>query len=201
VYVVIDIDLAARLSNTNYFVFPSFDHDSAYASLEIGMFPEEPFAYMAFASLKDPDNTRLCPPGHTNFQIMTLAPRGYRAWGVEVGPANGGKYRRNPAYREQKRIITEQLLRQAEKVIGPFRDHIVHIETATPLTQERYTLSTSGTSYGLMSSPNQTGPFRPGYATEIDGLYLVGASTQAGHGIMGAMIGGLSSMSSRPVGE
>ena len=192
VYVVVDIDLAERVPNTNYFIFSSFDTEDDFKTLESGEFPTEPFAYMAFASLKDPGNERLCPPGHTNFQIMTLAPRDYRVWGVEHGPADGQTYRRNSTYKRRKAEVTEALLSQAEKAIGPFRDHIVHLETATPLTQERYTRSTSGTSYGLMASPEQTGPFRPDYTTEIEGLFLVGASTQAGHGIMGAMIGGLS---------
>lgn len=192
VYVVVDIDLSDRVPNTNYFLFSSFDTDEDFKTLESGEFPAEPFAYMAFASLKDPGNERLCPPGHTNFQIMTLAPRDYSVWGVESGPATGQTYRRNATYKQRKADITDTLLAQAEKAIGPFRDHIVHLETATPLTQERYTRSTSGTSYGLMASPEQTGPFRPGYTTEIEGLSLVGASTQAGHGIMGAMIGGLS---------
>ncbi len=192
VYVVVDIDLAERIPNTNFFVFTSFDAEAAFESLEHGEFPDEPFAYMAFASLKDPDNKRLCPPGHTNFQIMTLAPRDYRIWGVESGPTDGTSYRRDATYRRRKAEITEVLLTRAEQAIGPFRDHMVHIETATPLTQERYTRSTCGTSYGLMASPEQTGPLRPGYQTEIEGLYLVGASTQAGHGIVGAMFGGLS---------
>jgi len=191
VYVVVDVDLTEKIPNTNFFIFPSFETEAAFESLNRGEFPDEPFAYMAFASLKDPGNHRLCPPGHTNFQIMTLAPRDYRTWGVETGPASGTSYRRNPIYKRRKAEITEKLLTRAEEAIGPFRDHIVHLETATPLTQERYTRSTCGTSYGLMASPEQTGPFRPDYTTEIEGLYLVGASTQSGHGIMGAMIGGL----------
>ncbi len=191
VYVVVDTDLSDRIPNTNFFVFPSLDAEAPYEALSNGEFPDEPFAYMAFASLKDPDNKRLCPPGHTNFQIMTLAPRDYRIWGVDSGPTDGTLYRRNDTYRDLKAQITESLIDQAEKAIGPFRGQIVHIETATPLTQERYTRSTSGTSYGLMASPGQTGPFRPGYVTEIENLYLVGASTQSGHGILGTMVGGI----------
>jgi len=71
------------------------------------------------------------------------------------------------------------------------RDHIVHIETATPLSQERYTLSTGGTSYGYVHSPEQSGPNRPQHRTEIDGLWLVGANTASGHGIAGTMVGGV----------
>ena len=179
--------------NCNYFSFPSWDLDDAYQTLEDGELPDGrvPFAYIAMASRKDPDNHHLCPPGHTNFQIMSIAPRGYDFWGVDEGPTHGESYRRVPRYREMKDEVTEQLLDLGEGVLGPFRDRIVHMETATPLSQERYTLSTDGTSYGLQHSPEQVGKSRPGYRTEVDGLFLVGQNTVSGHGIAGAMVGGV----------
>ncbi len=190
-YVIVDIDLTERVPNTNYFVFPTYDLEAEYARLEAGEPGNVPFSYVSMASVKDPDHSALCPPGYSNFQIMTLGPRGHEAWGVDTGPADGRRYRRDATYRERKEQITSQLIEQAEQVLGPFRDHIVHLETATPLTQERYTLSTDGTSYGLRFSPDQTGPMRPGHRTEIEGLFLVGASTTTGHGIAGTMIGGV----------
>jgi phytoene dehydrogenase-like protein len=191
VYVVVDVDLADG-PNTNYFVFSSYDTDDFYERLDSGETGDDDlFAYIALASRKDPANEHLCPPGHTNFQIMTLAPRGYDYWGVEAGPAEGGSYRRNEEYRARKEAITDHLLTAAEKVLGPFRDHIVHVETATPLSQERYTHSTGGTSYGYMHSPEQSGELRPQHRSEIDGLWLVGANTTSGHGIAGTMVGGV----------
>ncbi len=191
VYVVVDIEIDGP--NTNYFVFPDYRTDEVYAELDEGALPagEVPFAYVALASRKDPDNSELCPPGHTNFQIMTLAPRGYDYWGVEKGPADGGRYRRDDTYRERKDDITDRLITAAEKALGPFRDHIVHVETATPLSHERYTRSSEGTSYGYMHSPEQLGPNRPAFRTEVDGLWVVGANTVSGHGIAGAMSGGV----------
>ncbi|MEM7141335.1 MAG: NAD(P)/FAD-dependent oxidoreductase [Actinomycetota bacterium] len=191
VYVVVDKDLSGP--NTNYFVFPDYRTDELYEELDAGHLPDDevPFAYIALASRKDPDNPELCPPGHTNFQIMTLAPRGYDYWGVEAGPTDGGRYRRDDVYRERKQDITDRLLNAAEKALGPFRDQIVHLETATPLSHERYTRSTGGTSYGYMHAPDQLGENRPSYRTEIDGLWVVGANTVGGHGIAGATSGGV----------
>jgi all-trans-retinol 13,14-reductase len=191
VYVVVDRLLDGP--NTNYFVFPDYRTDELYDELDAGHLPagDVPFAYVALASRKDPRNPELCPPGHTNFQIMTLAPRGHEYWGVEDGPADGGSYRRNPTYRDRKRDITDRLIDAAERVLGPFRDDIVHVETATTLTHERYTHSTGGTSYGYEHSPDQVGDHRPRYRTEIDGLWVVGANTVSGHGIAGAMSGGV----------
>lgn len=192
-YVVVDIDLAADQPNCNWMYFPDVDISRYYEELEAGRFPaivdeRGPFTFVAMASRKDPENRHLCPPGYTNFQIMTMAPRGYNVWGVDEGPADGGKYRLSSDYRGRKEWISERMIETAEKLLGPFRDHIVHQETATPLTQERYTLSTGGTSYGLRFSPGQE---RQSYRSEIEGLYFVGASTVSGHGIGGAMVGGI----------
>lgn len=190
-YVVVDIDLASDHPNTNYHIYSSYDIEGTYASLDAGELPEEDWAYIALASNKDPNNPHLCPPGHTNFQIMTLAPRGMEFWGVEVSPADGGKYRRGTQYREQKDVITNRLLTAAERVFGPIRDHVVFMELATPMTHERYTHSSGGTSYGYIHSPQQTGSRRPSHSTEIQGLYLTGANTVSGHGIAGSLTGGV----------
>ncbi len=190
-YVVVDKELTGP--NTNYFVFHDYRTDELYADLDAGQLPDGnvPFAYIAPASRKDPANPELCPPGHTNFQIMTLAPRGNDFWGVDAGPADGGSYRRNETYRTRKEELSDALIEAAERVLGPFRDNIVHVETATTLSHERYTHSTGGTSYGYMHSPDQIGEKRPQYRTEIDGLYVVGANTVGGHGIAGAVSGGV----------
>ena len=190
-YIVVDIELGKDLPNSNVNIFGGLDHEAVYDALDRGELPDGDWAYLAFASKKDPSNPHLCPPGHTNFQIMSLAPRGWSFWGVDAGPADGGKYRRDAEYRARKAEVTERLLTVAEKVLGPFRDHIVHLELATPLSHQRYTGASGGTSYGYMHSPEQSGPNRPDHRTEIEGLWLTGANTVSGHGVAGAMIGGV----------
>lgn len=197
-YLVVDLDLTGG-PNTNYFVFPSYETDGLYDTLDAGHLEEgDIFAYVAMASRKDPGNPHLCPEGQTNLQVMTLAPRGLEWWGVDRSPVEGGSYRRDATYRERKSQLTEALLDAAERVLADrlggesLRDHLVHVELATPLSQERYTRSTGGTSYGYVHSPEQSGMNRPQYRTEIDGLWLVGANTAAGHGVAGTMVGGVS---------
>lgn len=197
VYLVVDIDLSEG-PNTNYFVFPSYETDALYEALDAGELEDGgAFAYIAMASRKDPDNEHLCPDGQTNLQIMTLAPRGLDWWGVEQSPAEGGTYRRGERYRERKAELTDALIDAADQVLGDqldgrsLRDHIVHVEMATPLSHERYTRSTGGTSYGYVHSPAQSGTNRVQHRTEIDGLWLVGANTASGHGIAGTMVGGV----------
>jgi all-trans-retinol 13,14-reductase len=198
VYVIVDLDLTDG-PNTNYFVFPSYETDGLYDALDRGELEgSELFAYIAMASRKDPGNPHLCPSGQTNLQVMTLAPRGLAWWGLDAESARGHAYRRVPAYRERKEQLTEALLDAAERVLGDrlggeaLRDHLVYVETATPLSQERYTHSTGGTSYGYLHSPEQSGTNRPQHRTEIEGLWLVGANTTSGHGVAGTMVGGVS---------
>jgi phytoene dehydrogenase-like protein len=68
--------------------------------------------------------------------------------------------------------------------------NIVHRESATPVTHQRFTRATDGTGYGLAVTPDQMMKHRPGYRGPLPGLYFAGASTRAGHGIVGAMMSG-----------
>ncbi|MFE2285180.1 phytoene desaturase family protein [Streptomyces sp. NPDC059443] len=170
-----------------------------YRGEDIGRFYEElrgggtsgttDFLFASFASGKDHLSPRICPPGHSNFQLMTLCPPGFEQWGVDAGPADGEKYRRNPVYQKEKARLTEAVLDAAEEAMGPFRGHITHVETATPLTQERYTLSTGGTPFG-MAQWGATGA-RPDTATFVEGLHIVGANTRYGNGITGSAVSGI----------
>lgn len=191
VYLGLDIDLNDRIPNTNYFLFTGFDMEGMYRDCEEGRMPSELWTYMTAASVKDPHTGAIAPAGHSAVEIMTLVPADYRLWAIEEGPAAGEKYHRKPEYRSFKEQLTQAMIDAAERVIPDIREHIVWKEAATPITQERFTFSTGGTSYGIALSPGQFGPARPEPTTEIEGLYLTGASTVFGHGIAGVMRGGV----------
>jgi phytoene dehydrogenase-like protein len=192
VYLGLDIDLAERgMPNSNHFIWGSYDIEKVYDELEGGKLSSDAMAYITLASIKDPDTPHIAPRGHTNLQIMTLVPREYGVWNVDRGPAEGGRYHRDPAYREAKDALMEQLITASEPVIPDLREHIVWQEAATPVSQERFTRSTGGTSYGIEMSVDQVGPLRAGHRTEIPGLFLCGASTTSGAGIAGVLRGGV----------
>ena len=192
VYLGLDIDLSEQgVRNTNYWSWGSYDIEGIYAQLEAGRIPEEDVTFITLATLKDPVSSHIAPKGYSNLQIMTLVPRDYQIWRVEKGPAEGGSYHRDPEYRGRKSELTERLIGAAEQVLPGIRAHIDWKEAATPVTQERFTRSTSGTSYGIEFSCEQMGPLRMGPETEIPGLYLCGASTPSGHGISNVMRGGV----------
>lgn len=189
VYIALDRELA-RQQEANIWWYDDEDLDSLYRGLRAGAQPSDiRFLFISFASLKDPGSPNICPPGHANFQLMTMCPPGYQHWGVPQGPADGVRYRREPAYLAEKQRFTDAVVRAGERVLGPFRDHITHLELATPLTQERYTLSTGGTPFGL-ANWGTTGA-RPDTATAVRGLHVVGQSTRYGSGVTGVMAGGV----------
>jgi all-trans-retinol 13,14-reductase len=192
VYLGVDVDYVAQgLPNTNYFMWGSYDIEGVYAQLEAGRIPDEDFVYVTVASLKDPTGKHLAPEGYSNLQIMTMVPRDYEIWNVEKGPAEGGYYHRDPEYRRRKAALVERLVTAAERVLPGLGEHVDWQESASPVTQERFTHSTGGTSYGIEFAIDQMGPLRIGPETEIPGLYLAGASTPSGHGIGSVMRSGV----------
>lgn len=192
VYLGIDRDLRAEgFPRTNYWVASGYDAEPGYAAVARGEFPADPFVFVSIASLKDPDNPRIAPPGVTNVQVMSLAPAQSAAWGVTDEDVATGAYRTREAYRARKAAYSRALIESAERGLPGLASRIVYEETATPLSHTRYTASTGGTSYGLALTPEQFLGRRPGARTEIGGLYLAGASCRTGHGITGAAMSGL----------
>jgi phytoene dehydrogenase-like protein len=192
VYLGLELELAGdALPNTNWWMWPSTDIEGIYAGLEGGAMPEPPVVYLTVTSLRDPESPQVAPPGHVNLQVMTLVPPDYAHWAVERGPAEGGRYHRDPEYRRRKQALAERLVAEAERVIPGLREHVEWKEAATPVTQERFTHSTGGTSYGIEFATDQMGPMRMGPETDVAGLYLCGASTPSGHGIANVMRSGV----------
>ncbi|MBB3037078.1 phytoene desaturase family protein [Hoyosella altamirensis] len=136
--------------------------------------------------------TPLAPAGHSVVEVMTYMPADHDLWGIsDDGPVGGEKYRDNPTYLATKDAVTDILIDLAEEVIPGFREHIVWQEAGTPITQERYTHSTAGGSYGIEMNLRQIGPMRPAPKTDIKGLYLAGASMGWGPGVEGVMLSGV----------
>jgi len=192
VYAGLEVDLVAQhLPNTNHWLWGTTDIEGIYEQVENGELPNENLAYLTITSLRDPASRQVAPEGHTNLQVMTLVPHDYGVWNVERGPEAGGRYHRDPEYRRRKTQLMDDLLETAERVVPGLREQVLWKEAATPVTQERFTHSTGGTSYGIEYATDQMGPARIGYATDVPGLFLCGASTPAGHGIANVMFSGL----------
>ena len=159
VYLGLDVDLAAQgIPNTNHFFVGTYDIEGIYDRIDSGEIPADSVAYITAATVKDPVSRHFAPKGYTNLQIMTVAPGDHEIWNLDRSPAEGGRYHRDPEYRRRKREVMDQMIATAERVLPGITGHIDWKEAASPVTQERFTRSTGGTSYGIALS---TGPGRP----------------------------------------
>ncbi|MCF2909104.1 NAD(P)/FAD-dependent oxidoreductase [Pseudoalteromonas sp. DL2-H2.2] len=192
VYLGIDLDMIKEgHKNTNYRIYPDYDYEIAYSAIFKEKFPENPHVFIGNATLKDPQNKNLAPEGIYNLQLMSVTPASPEAWGLTEEEVKDGSYRKNPEYLKKKQWYAEQLIKTAESVIPGLSKHIVYQDVSTPFSVTRFIGSSGGTSYGIAFTPEQFLHRRPSEKTEVKGLYLCGASTRTGHGIFGAMTGGV----------
>lgn len=173
---------------SNVWEFDSNDPEAIYDAVERGDATPR-CSYITSASLKDPTSQH-APDGHMTLEIMTLSPGEARHWGVSDDGARGTAYRRDATYADRKLRVEDALIERAEKRFPGLASRIVMRESATPVTQTRYTEAMAGSGYGLAATPEQFMKNRPGYRTPVAGLYVCGASTRAGHGVLGAMSSG-----------
>lgn len=192
VYLGVRRDLRAEgVPNTNFWIYNTYDLERVYADARECRFDPMPPCFVSFASLKDPDDENIAPPGIANVELMSIAPSAPEAWGTTAEEFMRGAARDKPAYREVREEYAERLLQSAERVLPGLAGDVEHIEISTPLTHWKYTGATGGTPYGIAPIPSQILWRRPRTTTEIDGLYLCGASTMFGGGVLAVMWSGL----------
>lgn len=194
VYLGLDFDITERMPATNYWLHSRYDQESYYDPIAAGELDPDPPVYISSASAKDPGHEGHAPPGCSTMELMTWITPDPETWGIDQSE-DAPKYSRQASYREIKDRVAEQLIDRAEVQLGELRSHILWQEAATPMTQTRYTLSSGGSSYGIELATDQFGPLRLEYRTPIEGLVLGGVSSRRGHGIVGAMAGGVEAAS------
>ncbi len=121
---------------------------------------------------------------------MTVVPSGVGHWGVSESDAERWKYKHDERYHQVKQRLEDDMIARLDRLFPGTAADIVFRESSTPASHTRYTRATAGTGYGIAATPEQFLRNRPGYRGPIPGLYLSGASTRAGHGIVGAMMSG-----------
>ena len=173
VYLGVRLDLVARgLPNTNWFLWGTYDIEGVYRASKRAASRTRTSCTSRRRRSRTRQNPRLAPPGYANVQVMTVVPREYALWHVAPeGPA-GGAYHRDPEYRRRKAALAARLVRGAARVIPGLADAIDWEETATPVTQERFTGATGGTSYGIEFACDQMGPLRIGPKTESSAVCI-----------------------------
>lgn len=181
------------MTNSNIWQFDHYDVESFYERADRGSGPiGVAGCYITSASLKDPENAlHHAPAGHTGLEIMAVVPGSPERWGATGNPSSWD-YKHGETYKVRKQELEDALVARLEHVFPGATSRIVLRESASPMSHTRFTGASGGTGYGLACTPDQFMKARPGYRSPVPGLYLTGASTRAGHGIVGAMMGGKS---------
>ncbi|MFC1607189.1 phytoene desaturase family protein [Candidatus Latescibacterota bacterium] len=94
-------------------------------------------------------------------------------------------------YNALKEELADKLIKKAEAHIPDLSRNIVVRDICTPLSYERYTSATNGGWYDIAATPAQSLTNKLGPKTPIKGLYLTGAKSILGAGLVGAIFAGL----------
>lgn len=184
-FLTVDMDLRkAGLDSGNIWLMPDRDIDVLYDELKsVDILSTDEFAtlFISCSSMKDP--TSFNGREHT-IEVVTFID--YNSFISKL--PEGDEY--SEGYRKFKDKLCDKLVNSLDKVVPGIRNHIVQMQLGTPTTNEFYINSTNGNVYGTEKGFFQTGPFSYTADTEIENLYLCGASIMS-HGVAGSSYSGV----------
>ncbi len=187
-FLATDLDLkAAGFDSGNYWYYENADIDNLYRQGDSDHIIHSDRAksfFMTITTLKDPTKVYR---GHHTLELFTFV--NYEAFGRW---SNSSYEDRPTAYEALKQELARKMLISAEELIPGLRDHLAFCSLGTPLTNEYYLNATRGNIYGPAHTRLQSGPFAFPHNTEIENLWMCGASTINGHGVAGVTASGLS---------
>jgi all-trans-retinol 13,14-reductase len=188
-FLTLDMDLRALgIDSGNIWSLKNENLDAIYDDLKgkgIVEGEEFPAVFISCPTLKDPASFN---GRHHTLEVVTFIDN------ESFDKFDTGTDYHSEAYAVQKEIIIKKLLNNVEKVIPDAKKHIVNVELGTPKTNQYYIKATKGNVYGTEKTLNQIGPFSFNTKSEIENLYLCGASTLS-HGIGGAAYSGVEAAS------
>ncbi|WP_299886638.1 NAD(P)/FAD-dependent oxidoreductase [uncultured Lacinutrix sp.] len=184
-FLTVDMDVRkAGLDSGNIWRIPNEDMDYLYDDMQKKNILEgEEFSgmFISCTTLKDPISYN---GKHHTLEAITYI--NYDAF-EDFKDEN---IERSEKYLQFKEKIIAKFLVTLEKVIPGISNHIVQMELGTPLTNEYYINSTRGSVYGTEKSLKHIGPFAYKSKSEIENLYMCGASIVS-HGVAGASYSGV----------
>lgn len=178
VYLGLDVkieNLNPKFKNSyEVFIEPGYDFDKSFEEAMKKDFSGN-YGSLALTFYSNIDKS-LAPEGKSVMSIIILD--NYDRW----------KNLAAEQYKEAKKQETDKLICAAEKYLPGLTKHIEVVETATPLTMERYTGSAKGAIYGFAQNTSQCGPSRRfKHKSKIKNLFFAGAWTFPGGGFEGAI--------------
>lgn len=184
-FLTLDLDVTKYgIDSGNIWKFKDADIDKHFDELTRGNILEEdefPALFISCTTIKDPVSFN---GRYHNFEVVTYVD--YSSF-EEFKGEEGYQSDKYLAFKER---IIEKFLNTIEKIIPSAKEHIIQAELGTPKTNQFYINSTNGNVYGTEKTLNQVGPFAFKNKTEIENLYLCGASTLS-HGVTGASYSGI----------
>ncbi|CAM3931270.1 MULTISPECIES: phytoene desaturase family protein [Flavobacterium] len=185
-FLTLDIDVTQfGIDSGNIWMMKDDDMDSQFEELTKGGVEEGdefPALFISCTTIKDPVSFN---GRYHNFEVVT-----YIDYDKLPDFKNEIEYQTDE-YKIFKEKVINKFMNNMEKIIPNAKKHIVQAELGTPKTNEFYVNSTNGNVYGTEKTLNQVGPFSFKNKTEIENLYLCGASTLS-HGVAGATHSGVS---------
>ena len=184
-YLAVDLDLKSMgFDSGNYWFYNHADLDEIYEQGRgnYSAFNEPVAMFMTITTLKDPSKKH--NKNHTieAFSFANHTP--FDKW------KNEPKGKRSADYYKFKTEIMDRMLKYLEKRIPGITKSVVFKDLGTPLTNAHYINSFNGNIYGTDKIKKQLGPFGFNTKTEINNLFLCGASTLS-HGVAGVTGTGL----------
>ena len=186
-FLTLDIDVKKYgIDSGNIWKISDSDLDAVYGNLtqnDILNGDEFSGVFLSCTTLKDPPSFN---GRYHNFEIVTFLD--YTAFEqFEKGEEKGYH---TDEYETFKKKLTDKMLNTVESLIPDARKHIIQAELGTPMTNKFYINSTRGNVYGTEKTLKGVGPFAFKPKTEINNLFLTGASTLC-HGVGGATNSGI----------
>ena len=184
-FISVDMDVTeAGIDSGNIWFMPNKDMDGIYEDLtKVSILEKDEFdsLFISCSSLKDPLSFN---GKHHTLEVVTFID--YDSFKAD----NGGQQDNEETYRKIKERLSEKLMNTFKRILPAIHKNIVHLEVGTPITNEYYINSTKGNVYGTEKGFMQTGPFSYKAKTEIENLYMCGASIMS-HGVAGASYSGV----------
>lgn len=173
-----------KLPKTNYWVYPTHDHDHNVSSFMAGQNPAMPLIYISFPSAKDPAWDAQYPNKATVEIVAPTQPEWFAKWKGTTWGKRGADY---DAFKAE---LTAQLLETLYQHQPQLRGALDFCELGTPLSTEWFQWNEQGEIYGIDHTVERFEQHWIHTQTPIKGLYLTGADTVTA-GVGGALMAGV----------
>ncbi|MFL9844671.1 phytoene desaturase family protein [Flavobacterium rhizosphaerae] len=184
-FLTLEMDVtAAGIDSGNFWIYRDEDVDNLFKELtheDVTAGEEFPAIFMSCTTLKDPVSYN---GKYHNLELVTYIDYD------KLPEFKGEEDYHCDAYKQFKQKVISKFMNTAERMIPGAKKATVQVELGTPKTNQFYINSTKGNVYGAEKTLFNMGPFSFKNKTEINNLYLCGASTLS-HGVAGATYSGI----------